>query len=223
MAATETSASVHRPGVYTLYGFKGSGSAAVEVALRQCSVSYRTIDAASWEPGSAVQQLERLNPLKQIPTLVTPEGGVLTESAAILIELGLAYPEAGILPSEPSRRAQSVRGLVYVAANCYSAIGIIDYPERACADADSALKERIRTSVRKRLHQHWEQFADQFPAQPYLSGAAPGGLDFLAAVVSRWSGARAYIRDARPHFLATLEQIEHHPGVAAVFRRHWDT
>ena len=207
--------------MYTLYGFKGSGSAAVEAALHHCGLPYRLVDAASWEPGSAVAQLETLNPLKQIPTLQKPDGSVMTESAAILIDLGLTHPASGILPQEPSKRAQAIRGLVFVAANCYSAIGIIDYPERWCAEPDEATRERVRRGTRQRLHRHWEIFSDQFPAQPFLSGAAPGGLDFLAAVVSKWSGSRDHIREARPQLLAALERTERDPAVAAVFERHW--
>lgn len=209
------------PPMYTLAGFKGTGSAAVEVALEACGAAYRTVDAASWEPASALAQLEKLNPLKQIPTLQLPDGSVLTESAAILIHLGLEFPAANILPSEPAARAQCIRGLVYIAANCYAAISIIDYPQRWCADADESAVERIRRGTRERLHLNWALFADQFPAQPFLSGATPGGLDFLAAVVSRWAGTRAHLRTARPAFFAALERIDSHPVAAPVFARHW--
>lgn len=207
--------------MYTLAGFKGSGSAAVEVALESCAAAYRIVDAASWEPASHIAELEKLNPLKQIPTLQLPDGSVLTESAAILIYLGLEFPAANILPAQPAERAQCIRGLVYIAANCYSAIGIIDYPERWCADADDSALERIRRGARERLHRNWDLLADQFPGHPFLSGAAPGGLDFLAAVVSKWSGTRAHLRSARPEFSAVLQRIDSHPAVAPVFARHW--
>lgn len=207
---------------YTLYGFPGAGSAAVEVALAISGADYRCVDAASWEPGfAALDELKKLNPLVQIPTLVLPGGQVLTESAAILIHLGLAHPQAGILPTDPVQRAQAIRGLVYIAANCYSAVSVIDFPERWCLDADDATKERIRQGARQRLHLHWEMFADQFGGEPFLSGQQPGGLDFLAAVVSKWAGSRPHLRQHRPGFFATLERTEQHPAVAAVFARHW--
>ena len=44
---------------------------------------------------------------------------------------------------------------------------------------------------------------------------------YLAAVVSKWSGARAYLKAHRPEFFATLERIERHASVAPVFARHW--
>lgn len=207
--------------MYTLFGTQGSGSAAIEVALKAAQAPYRVMRASSWEPDSALAELRRVNPLAQIPTLQCPDGSVLTESAAIMIHLGLVFPAAGLLPAEPAARSQAIRGLVFIAANCYSAVSIADYPERWMTDIDTASRERLVRGARAQLHRHWEIFADQFPARPFFSGAAPGGLDFLAAVVSKWSGTRAHLKAARPDFLATLTMIEAHPLVAPVFARHW--
>src|SRR6266496_2855306 len=100
----------------------------------------RIFPSAGWRQragrrGPGLEELKRVNPLAQIPTLVLEDGTVMTESAAILIWLGLRHPKSGLLPAEP---AQAIRGLVFIAANCYAAIGIIDYPERFCADCDKA-------------------------------------------------------------------------------------
>ena len=209
--------------MYVLYGKKGSGSAAIEAALELVGAPYRVIETASWEPNEAFAELLKLNPLGQIPTLELPDGATLSESAAILIHLGSAHPESGLLPRDASARAQAVRGLVFIAANCYAAISVIDFPERWCADADSddAVKERIRAGTRARLHRHWEMFADVFPARPWLGGAEPGALDIHAAVVSKWSGARKHLEERRPAFFALLQRIEAHPKLASVFTRHW--
>lgn len=209
------------PTTFTLFGAKGSGSAAVEAALTLLAAPFRIVDAASWEPGPGRDELARVNPLTQIPTLVLPEGGVMTESAAILLHLGLVHPDSPLLPADAARRAQALRGLVYIAANCYAAIGVIDYPERWCADADDAMRKRIQAGTRARLHALWDTFADTFPAQPFLAGAQPGALDLLAAVVSKWSGSRQYLATARPAFAALLARIEADPRVAPVFARHW--
>jgi GST-like protein len=207
--------------MYTLFGTKGSGSAAAEAALTLAAVEFRSVDAASWEPGPGRDELARVNPLCQIPTLVLPDKSVLTESAAILIQLGLAHPASGLLPAGATDRAQAIRGLVYVAANCYAAIGIIDYPERWCTEADKETNQRIQAGSRQRLHYLWEVFADTFPARPFLGGQRIGALDLLAAVVSKWSGSRKHLASARPEFSALLARIESEPRVAPIFARHW--
>jgi len=207
--------------VYTLYGKKGSGSASIEAALGMAKAPYRVVETASWETNDAFRDLLAINPIGQIPTLVLPSGSALSESAAILIHLDDQHPDVGLLPREAGARAQAIRGLVFIAANCYSAITVIDFPERFCSDADDAMKERIRKGTRARLHRHWEIFADMFPPRPFLSGAAIGALDLYAAVVSKWSGARRHIEQQRPQLHGALRQIDTDPKVAAVFERHW--
>jgi GST-like protein len=207
----------------TLYGAKGSGAAAIEAALRLTGTEYRLVDAATWQPGPGLDELKRVNPLAQVPTLVLDDSAVLTESAAILIELGLRLPASGLLPADPAQRAQAIRGLTFIAANCYAAIGVVDYPERWCEPCDDDTAKRIRAGTRRRLHGLWDLFADTFPATPFLSGARLGALDLLAAVVSKWSGAGAHLKESRPRFYALLLSIECAPAVASVFESHWPT
>lgn len=208
---------------YTLYGSDGSGSAAVEVALDWTGVRWARIDAASWEPGPGLEALKRVNPLAQIPTLLLPDGTVMTESAAILAHLGLVHPRSGLLPADAGARARTLRGLVYVAANCYAAIGVIDFPERWLAGKPRAVtRERLRQGGRERLHALWDSFADQFAGGArFLGGNEPDALDLLATVVSKWSGTRQHLASSRPDFLTLLKRVEAHPRVAPVLDRHW--
>ena len=210
-------------GEYILYGKLGTGAASVHAALELAGAPYRLVETASWEPIAAFDELLAINPIGQIPTLKLPDGSALSESAAILIHLAERCPAAKLLPADAAARAQVIRGLVYVAANCYPCITIIDYPERFCAnaEADETVKERIRAGTRERLHKHWDIFAELFPARPWLSGADLGALDLYAAVVSKWSGGRAHVKDHRPALHDVLARIDAHPVVGRVFARHW--
>ena len=207
---------------HVLYGYTGSGSAAVEAALAIAGVPHRIVEAASWDDRSALAELRSTNPLAQIPTLVLPDGTVLTESAAILMHLGLEQPHSGLLPAEPSKRAMAIRGLVYIAANCYSAIGIIDYSERYCEACDEGMRKRIIAGTRLRLHGVWGVFADSFMGHDlFLGGAQPGALDLPACAVSKWSGSRSHLQASRPAFHELMLRVQQHARVAPVFDRHW--
>jgi GST-like protein len=204
---------VEQAGELLLFGAPGSGSAAIEMRLRQLGLPYRVERAASWEPGPGFERLKTLNPLGQIPTLLLPGGQLLTESAAILIHLGLPPGDDGL---------RCLRGLVFIAANCYSAVSISDFPERWTTTPDGA--DAVRAAARLRLHEAWAVFADAFHDEArWLSGAEPGALDFLAVVVSRWSGSRAALAASRPGFHALLLRLQQHPRVAAVLVEHWPT
>jgi GST-like protein len=204
-----------------LFGSQGSGSAAIECALLRCALPYTVVRASTWEADSAQAELAQHNPLGQIPTLVLEDGTVITESAAILIHLGLQHPQSGLLPSTARVQAAALRGLVFIASNCYSAISIGDYPERWTLSASKADHDLVKQAARRQLHHHWDVFADTFAGQPYLSGPALGALDYLAAVVSKWSGTRQYLANSRPQFLDTLKLIEAEAVAAKVFARHW--
>ncbi|OYU06163.1 MAG: glutathione S-transferase [Pseudomonas sp. PGPPP1] len=204
--------------MYTLYGIDESGSCMIEIALQRCAVPWRRVDAASWAEGEGSDELARINPLKQVPTLLTPDGQVLTESAAILIHLGLEFPASDLLAGN---RAQIIRGMVYIAANCYSAIGIIDYPQRWLGNVNETAQAQLVTGTRRYLHQAWVVFADQFAEQLFAPDGAPNALGLMAAAVSRWDEAREALSGLAPGFAQTLVQVDIDPVVAPVFARHW--
>lgn len=207
----------------TLYGSRGSGSAAIEMALRAAQLPYRLVRASSWEPDSALDELRQANPLGQIPTLVVDDGGqrsVLTESAAILIHLGLEHPAAGLLPATPSLRAQHLRGLVYIAANCYAAVSVGDYPEQWTQDSRPEAVKAVRGAAREQLHRRWTLFADQFGALLDEDDAAPGALAFLTVVVSQWSGSRAHLEAGHLGLHQRLLALEAHPRLAPTLAEH---
>ena len=204
----------------TLYGSFGSGSAAIEMALRAASVKYKTVRASSWEADSAYAELLEINPLGQIPTLRLPDGTVLSESAAILIHLGLTHTDAGLLPQPSSARAIAIRGLVYIAANCYSAVSVSDHPERWTTATSAYAVDRVRAGARRQLHRAWEMFADQFGGNAEFQGGTPGCLAFLSVTVSQWSGTRAHLREQRPEFFQSIKRLEEHPRIEPVLREH---
>jgi GST-like protein len=204
-----------------LYGSQGAGSAAIECALQHCNLQYTVVRASTWDADSAQSELAQVNPLGQIPTLVLEDGTVLTESAAILIHLALQHPGFALLPSTPSARATALRGLVFISSNCYAAISIGDYPERWTEATSKKQTDLVRQAARRQLHHHWDIFANTFKGQPFLSGTAPGALDYLAVVVSKWTGTRAHLQLSRPEFFETLKLIESQPVVAKVFAAHW--
>lgn len=202
--------------MYELFGTPRAGSAAVEIALEYCGVDYRVINAEDDH-----NALLRINPLGQLPTLVLPGGQVLTESAAILIYLGLSFPSSGLLSQAPELQAQQLRSLIYLVTNCYAAIGIIDYPERWLSDSDEDTSRRLVAGTKARLYQQWELFSSNFSTQPSWQPGTPGAPEILASVIARWSGTREHLLAAKPEFHAMLMLIDRHPQVRAVCERHW--
>ena len=68
-----------------LYGSQGSGAAIAEIALDITGVPYRSVQAASWKPEerAGLDELRRVNPLAQIPTLALDDGTAARTNAGL--------------------------------------------------------------------------------------------------------------------------------------------
>jgi GST-like protein len=204
---------------YRLLGGRGSGSASVEFALAALGVEHEVIEAAPWDehaPGLA--ELHAVNPLAQVPTLVTPAGEVLTESVAILWTLMERHPSDWVPAPSTTERAACLRWMVFVAANVYAAGSIVDVPSRWLADEGA--REALQTGARARIAQYWAIVAGAWRGTPFLLGERPRIADVCIANISRWWGARKFLEDNRADFHALLRRIESLPEVAPVWQRH---
>src|SRR5690349_20331026 len=98
---------------WLVIGTRGCGSVLVESALTLADIPYTHEEVDYATPSPARDRLLALNPLGQVPTLITPDGAVMTESAAVVLHLDELAPEAKLLPrpGDPLRR-DALRWLV---------------------------------------------------------------------------------------------------------------
>ena len=84
--------------MYQLYWSKTSGAMAPEALFEEIGVEYEkiVIDTEKEEHRSA--EFLAVNPMGQIPALVLPDGTLMTESAAILLQIVDQHPDAGLAP-----------------------------------------------------------------------------------------------------------------------------
>jgi GST-like protein len=86
-----------------LYGVPGWGSVLVEAMLAWCGAPHDYADVDGFDrPGPARDRLCAVNALAQVPTLVLPDGRILTESAAIALWSGTRRDRAGGPCAAPS-------------------------------------------------------------------------------------------------------------------------
>ena len=178
-------------GDYTLYGDIGSGSAAVELALAEIGAPCRIESVPLECERQRDERYAAVNAQRKLPTLVTPEGVTLTESAAILLYLADRHPEANLLPAtDTPDRSTAIRWLVFVAAELYPLIEIIDYPQRflpELAGIDDAMLEATRDRVRQIWKRRWLLLQSRAAGKPWFLVSGFSALDLYVAVVSRWA------------------------------------
>lgn len=209
---------------YVLYTARRSGAASVEVMLGALDLEFELKDATPWSdpPGPYFEELKSVNPLGQLPTLVTPGGEILTESVAVLWTLLERHPSDWVPALSTRDRATCLRWMHFVAATVYTAVGVADYPARWTTSRAPAARAAVERAAVARMKLGWDIVARAFPQKSgFLLGARPTVCDIYLANLSRWWKMRDYLKDADPRFAAMMQRVDKLPEVAPVWKRHW--
>lgn len=200
---------------YTVYGAAGSGSVPVEAALTLIGAPFEVIEAVTWRDEAERDKVAPVNPMRQIPVLVTPEGETLTESAAILIWLAEQHPEAALAP-EPGdpRRGQFLRWMTFIPASIYSMFWVRDEPSRL-ADDGPAAQALIKERTAERVAECWAAMESQIAPDRYLLGEELTVLDLYVTVASRWTPRRRRFAEIAPRMHAVVERVDALPELKA--------
>ncbi len=206
-------------GGWRLYGVPGWGSTLAEGALAWTGIPFAFEDVEGFDrPGPQRDRLLAVNPLARVPTLVAPDGEVLTESAAIVLRLAELHPEAKLAPpaDDPGRSAFLNRLIWFVSA-VYPTFTYRDYPERWAPDAAEQLVGRV-DAFRQSL---WRQFEAKVGDAPWVLGDEPSALDLYVTVMSHWRPRRDWFAEHCPKLYAIALKAEALPQLAPVMRRNF--
>lgn len=208
---------------YTLYTGKRSGAASVEVLMGALGLDVDLREAAPWtDPvGPYYEELKTVNPLAQLPTLVTPGGEILTESVAVLWTLLERHPSDWVPPPSTRERASCLRWMQFAASTIYTAVGIADYPERWTTATDDASRAAVRDGAVARMTLGWDIVAGAHSDGRFFLGARPYVCDIYFANLSRWWRMRDHLRARHPALCDAMERVDSLPEVAPVWQRHW--
>ncbi|MGE5160302.1 MAG: glutathione S-transferase family protein [Rhodospirillaceae bacterium] len=208
---------------YTLYTGRRSGAASVEVLMGALGLDVELREAAPWtDPvGPYYAELKTVNPLAQLPTLVTPGGEVLTESVAVLWTLLERHPSDWVPAPSTRERAACLRWMQFAASTVYTAVGIADYPERWTTATDEASRAAVREAAMRRMALGWDIVAGAHSGGRFFLGDRPYVCDVYLANLSRWWKMREQLRARHPAFCDAMERVDSLPEVASVWQRHW--
>lgn len=216
-------------GGYVVYGARGSGSVAVEAALTLIGCPFEIVEAPTFDPAQKAlgDRMLAVNPLRQAPALVTPDGAVMTESAAILIWLAEQHPEAQLAPppGHPDRAA-FLRWMSFVSSAIYAHYWLKDDPFRLVSDP--ALHAEVDARIQDRISACWAVMEDATAAGPYMLGQSLGVLDLYVAVVSRFRPRRQRFYAVAPRLGEVVRRVDADPRLAALwadrypFEPGWD-
>jgi GST-like protein len=204
---------------WRLYGARGWGSTLAEAALAWVGAPFEFIDVEGFDkPGAARDRLIAVNPLARVPTLVAPDGQIMTESAAIMLRLAELYPEGALAPRpDDPLRAAFLNRLIWFVSVLYPTFSYRDYPERWAPDAAEQLAERI-DAFRRSL---WLQLESDVGDSGWVIGERPSALDIYVSVMSHWRPRRAWIAANCPRLHRIALATDALPALAPVMARNF--
>jgi GST-like protein len=206
--------------MYQLFGRKGWGSVLTELQLGWYGLPYRLEEVDDlFQSAAAREQLAKINPVAQLPTLVLPDGMVMTESAAITLLLADVTHRDDLVPpvGDPSRPG-FLRWLVFLVANIYPTFTFADDPARfVTGEAAQAAFLQSVAAYKARL---WGMVEDEVIG-PWFLGDRFSALDIYIAVMTRWSPRRPWFAEHRPRLTEIALATEKQPKLVEVWARNF--
>ena len=211
-------------GSFRLIGQAGWGSAIAEAALAWAELPFTFEGVEVRGTEAEREKLTRHNPLGEVPTLILPDGKVITESAAIMLCLADVAPQAGLVPLEPGeRRTAFLRWLAYIVAAVYPTFTFGDVPSRYVSGKEA--QDELVASTGAARQRYWSLLEAALEPSPWMLGKF-SALDIYVTVMVHWRPGRDWFRvncrklDAvaeRGLALAKLRPVwEHNKFVATV-------
>jgi glutathione S-transferase len=204
---------------YTLYGWRQTGSMAIEAALAEAGVDHAFVPVSRKTDENKGAAFTAINPRQQLPALVLPDGTVVTEGPAILSHIGDAHPGAGLIPSPGSpARATHDRWMAFLHVNVYEAMLRELAPARYTTNPEGATG--IKAAAIAYTRRHFQILETQIGPGPYLLGQQLQMFDIYLWMLCYWVDAD-WLAEACPRIRRLQETADTRPALAAVAGTHF--
>lgn len=206
--------------MYKLFARPGWGSALVEAQLAWYGLPFHLDEVDDlFQSAEARAKLQPANPLAQVPTLILPDGQLMTESAAITLHLAEIAGSHDLVPAaDEAVRPAFLRWLVFLVANVYPTFTYADDPARFVPG--EAAQQGFLANVSAYRERLWRQI-DEAAGAPWVLGERFSALDIYIAVMTHWRPRRAWFAENLPRLNAIALRADAEPRLAAVWRRNW--
>jgi GST-like protein len=205
--------------MYTLFARPGWGSVLVEAQLAWYGLPFaiEEVDDLFASPG-ARERLAAVNPVAQVPTLLLPDGSVMTESAAITLYLADLTGSTALVPAAGEAvRPRFLRWLVFMVANIYPTFTYADDPTRFVPEGAAA---EFRENVDRYAARLWHMIEREAGGE-WLLGSRFSALDIYIAVMTRWRPRRPWFAAHCPILHAIALRAEARAELARVWQRNF--
>lgn len=188
-------------------------SVAVAIALKETGLDYEAIRlnvAESEQTGPAYKQI---NPKGRVPALAV-DGGILTETGALLEYIAAMAPEAGLVPDNPLLAAR-MREVMYYLASTMHVNHAHKMRGHRWADKDASRAD-MTNKVTETMTESCAYISSNGLRGPFVLGEAFSIADPYLYVVCNWLEGDGVDVSAFPAIVAFRKAMEARPSVQAI-------
>jgi glutathione S-transferase len=203
-----------------LYWARGTAAFAPHAVLEEAGATYEIVVLDLEKGEHQMPEYLALNPAGYVPTLVTGDGQVLTESAAITVALCERHAEAGLIP-EPGAPGRDLFfcWLFYLAGEIQKAYKPYHYPQRFSTEPADA--PNIRAQARRHLIDRWRIVEDRLAdPSPFLLGSRFTAADIFLVMLATWFEPMEELLAQHPNIRRCFDLAAARPALRRVLASH---
>jgi glutathione S-transferase len=188
----------------TLYTAIGACSNFPHLVLEALQIPYE-LKIVKWGGTPELwKELEEINPMKQVPTLKTAEGYILTECPAIA--LYLSDKKAGALvPKSGEAKYRTFQWLNFISTEIHKTLGSFFSPQKYVSD--QAAQGDFLKKGSERFNKILQVAEERLSPSGYCVGSEITLPDYYLATVLAWTKMLKYDMTAYPKLTAHMQKI----------------
>jgi len=195
--------------MYRLYYSPGACSLAPHVALCELGLPHEAVRISTKEGQNRSPEFLKINPRGEVPVLETPQGQVVREGAAILLNI-LGSQENKLMPIQSGPRATALEWLMSANASLHPLYGRMFFFGKQLGEGakDNALVQATATSIQKM----WDEVEARLEGRSYLCGEECTIGDILHAVIAGWNEKIAIPPALGPNTQRWIQAVTERPA-----------
>ena len=196
----------------------GTSSMACVIAVEELGIKCELIEV-SWSKNQNVAELDAVNPLGTVPTLVMDDGNTLTQNTAVLEYLAevVAKDSHFLPPVGTFERLNVIRWLAFVAADFHKAFTVSFRAEDMATDQTS--QGQIEEFAKNNIQSYLKHLDLSLKDQGYITGVHYTIADCYLTVILGWCEWLEISISDFPNVKIYFDQATKRPGVGRALDR----
>lgn len=201
-----------------ILGCQGCGSAIAEIFFHFAGIEFDREEVDYDKPGPQRDKLLSLNPLGQVPTIVMPDGSILTETLAVAHYVHFLEPKLGLIPAEEKDFLRFQRWSAFLVASIYPTFTYGDHPEQWVSDPAAA--PSLKESTNREREKNWRMMEAEAKG-PYFLGENFSAIDIYLAVMTNWRPRNDWFAEHCPKIHRIAQTVRQLPKVKEIYGKNF--